>query len=156
MGFEPHSRPGGPAESRVVEDAHTCLSPSTRARSQTSLCGMALQRRDPVNELYDRACDLLYAADQFRSAAARSGATDGVVATLGCLEACFDALKESVASIRARALEHLNSERVERSAAVELMSTELDGLAQELEGVGRAAGVARATVAASILAAAAD
>jgi hypothetical protein len=117
---------------------------------------MALQRRDPVNELYDRACELLYAADQFKSAAARPGATDGVVATLGCLEASFDALKESVASIRARALERLNSERVERSVAVELVSADLDGLAQELEGAGRAAGVARATVAASILEAAAD
>jgi hypothetical protein len=117
---------------------------------------MALQRRDPVNELYDRACELLYAADQFKSAAARPGATDGVVATLGCLEASFDALKESVASIRARALEHLNSERVERSVAVELVSADLDGLAQELEDAGRAAGVARTNVAASMLDVAAD
>ena len=117
---------------------------------------MALQRRDPVNELYDRACELLYAADEFRSAAALPDATDGVVATLGCMEACFDALKESVASIRARALERLDSDRLERSVTVEQVSTDLDGLAQELEDAGRAAGVARTSVAASMLDVAAD
>lgn len=49
--------------------------------------------RDPVNDLYDAACDVLVAAHRLRDAAARHGAArEGLPASLGCLTATLDAL----------------------------------------------------------------
>ena len=44
--------------------------------------------RDGANELYDRACDLVLAARELRTAAA-SGRSEAVAATLGCVGAAL-------------------------------------------------------------------
>ena len=52
-------------------------------------------RRDPANELYDRACDLLEAARELHLAAARAGNVEAIAATLGCAEAALGELAET-------------------------------------------------------------
>ena len=56
--------------------------------------------RDRANELYDRACDLLLAADGIRAAAAEPGSAPATAATLGCIEASLEALAHAVAAMR--------------------------------------------------------
>jgi len=51
-------------------------------------------RRDPTNELYDRACDLLDAARELHLSAAREGTDEAIAATLGCVEAALGELAE--------------------------------------------------------------
>lgn len=55
--------------------------------------------RDPANELYDRACDLLDAAQGLRAAADREEASEAIPATLGCLEASLAGLVGAVAGM---------------------------------------------------------
>jgi len=56
--------------------------------------------RDAVNELYDRACDLLLAAEGIRTAAAEPGSAAAIAATLGCIEASLAALEHATAGMR--------------------------------------------------------
>jgi hypothetical protein len=67
----------------------------------------ARQRDDPAQELYDRACDLLIAAQELHAAASEPGIAMATPATLGCLEAALAELASAVASMRAEALRHL-------------------------------------------------
>ena len=59
--------------------------------------------RDSTNELYDRACDLLSAAEGIRRAAAEPGSAPGIAATLGCVEASLEALAHATAAMRREA-----------------------------------------------------
>jgi hypothetical protein len=52
-------------------------------------------RRDPTNELYDRACDLVAAAHELRLAAGRDGSNGAIAATLGCAQAALAELAET-------------------------------------------------------------
>jgi hypothetical protein len=52
------------------------------------------------NELYDRACDLLLAAEGIRRAAAEPSAAAATAATLGCVEASLEALTHGTAAMR--------------------------------------------------------
>jgi hypothetical protein len=61
----------------------------------------AAAARDPANELYDRACDLLAAANELRPAAGRPGAAPAIAATLGCIEAALEAVADASAAMRA-------------------------------------------------------
>jgi hypothetical protein len=56
--------------------------------------------RDPANELYDRACDLLAAATELRRAAARDNNEAAVAATLNCLEAALEETAVAVDLLR--------------------------------------------------------
>jgi len=53
----------------------------------------------PPNELHDRACDLLDAAQRLRRAAATPGSWPAITATLGCVKAALDELSGAVADM---------------------------------------------------------
>src|SRR4051794_5019536 len=59
--------------------------------------------RDSTNELYDRACDLLLAAEGIRSAAVEPGSAPAIAATLGCVEVSLEALAHATAGMRREA-----------------------------------------------------
>jgi hypothetical protein len=52
----------------------------------SSTTARAVQRRDAVNELYDRGCDLIAAAAAIRREAGASETAPVVPALLGCIE----------------------------------------------------------------------
>jgi hypothetical protein len=79
--------------------------PRSEARSVTDQ--RAPQRNDPAQELYDRACDLLFTAQELRAAAREPGIASAAPATLGCLEAGLGELASAVALMRAEAMRHL-------------------------------------------------
>jgi hypothetical protein len=58
-------------------------------------------QRDPVNELYDRGCDLVEAAAAIRVAATSAEAVRAVPAVLGCMEAALDALAQASIELQA-------------------------------------------------------
>jgi hypothetical protein len=64
-------------------------------------------RRDPSNDLYDRACDLVVAAEEIRAAAAQPGSAAAIAATVGCLEASLEALADAAAGMRREAARQL-------------------------------------------------
>lgn len=153
MGLGHHCALDGHAAPTAADAANTQLSASTHAAPRTRLCGVAFHparahsRRDPVNELYDRACELVDAAQQLSAAAQRPGTAPALPATLGCIETCLGALHESVNGIRSRAVAHPSSDGRARSSRVHSVSAALDALGQELDEAGGAAGAARTTVA---------
>jgi hypothetical protein len=55
---------------------------------------------DPANALYDGACDLLQAAQQFREAFDRPGSEAVLAPTLGCLEATLHELARALGLMR--------------------------------------------------------
>ena len=65
--------------------------------------------RDRANELYDRACDLLLAAEGIRAAAAEPGSAAAIAATLGCIESSLEALEHAVAAMRREADQQLSA-----------------------------------------------
>jgi hypothetical protein len=67
------------------------------------------RRRAPITDLYDSACDLLYAAQQVRATASQRGATPALAATLGCVDAALDALAEAIATMRRTAAAELSA-----------------------------------------------
>ena len=60
----------------------------------------SLRPRDPANELYDRACDVLAASLALRDASTSTGAVPSAAATLGCLEAAFEEIAGAVGELR--------------------------------------------------------
>jgi hypothetical protein len=66
-------------------------------------------RRDGANELYDRACDLLLAAEGVRAAAAAPGSAAAIAASLGCIESSLEALAHAVAAMRREADQQLSA-----------------------------------------------
>jgi hypothetical protein len=103
-------------------------------------------RRDPVNELYDCACDLLHATHEFRSAAGRAGSAPALAATLGCIEGSLDALCQSMDNLRALAVEQLSGTGLAPAVTMALVSANLDAVRQRLDDATRATGIARATI----------
>ena len=77
--------------------------------------------RDPANELYDRACDLLAAAEALPPAAARPGSAPAIAATLGCVEAALEALAAASSAMRSevsRQLARDDAATAERASGV--------------------------------------
>ena len=60
--------------------------------------------RDPANELYDRACDVLDATRGLRSAAASARSWPAITASLGCLEAALEEVSAAVDGLRVATL----------------------------------------------------
>jgi HAMP domain-containing protein len=60
-------------------------------------------RREPAHELYDQACELLFAAQALRDAAGTRGSAPAIAATIGCLDASLEALAEAVRAMRGEA-----------------------------------------------------
>ena len=65
---------------------------------------MALDPRDPANELYDQACSLLEAAQGLRAAAGSRRTGPALAATLGCIEASLQQLREAMPGLLDAAL----------------------------------------------------
>jgi hypothetical protein len=71
---------------------------------ETPLAGpgqSAAEPRDPSAELFERACDLLAAAEAMRPAAGQPGSAPAIAATLGCVETALEALVDAAAAMRA-------------------------------------------------------
>jgi hypothetical protein len=93
----------------------------------------AMRRRSAsVTNLYDGACDLLYAAQQMRTAASERGATRGLAATVGCLDAALDALADAVSSMRREALAELRIASAESPTAAAAVDREFSELVDAL------------------------
>ena len=103
-------------------------------------------RRDPVNELYDCAGQLLQAARELDVAAGRPGTAPALAAMLGCLEASIDALARSIDSTRALVREPLAPNHLGRSKVAQRAVAKLEVLQQELGQASRAARAARRAV----------
>jgi hypothetical protein len=65
---------------------------------------MALDPRDPANELYDQACSLLAAAQGLRVAARSRRTAPALAASLGCIEASLQQLREAMPELLDTAL----------------------------------------------------
>jgi hypothetical protein len=68
-----------------------------------------------VTQLYDSACELLFAAQQLRAAAGERDALPATAATIGCIDATLDALAQAVDEMRDAAVTELDSDK--RAAA---------------------------------------
>jgi hypothetical protein len=97
--------------------------------------------RDPANDLYDHACDLLIAAQGVRSAACARGATPSYAATVGCIDASLEALTDAVAAMRREA-----AHEAERIRSAGESATEADDAGREFSALAEA--LSRAHVAA--------
>jgi hypothetical protein len=103
-------------------------------------------RRDPVNELYDCAGQLLQAARELNVAADRPGSAPALAATLGCMEAALEALARSIDNARGRIQEQLERHGLQRSPVTRNAVANLEVLRQELAQASRAADAARGAV----------
>jgi hypothetical protein len=93
----------------------------------------AMRRRSAsATNLYDGACDLLYAAQQMRAAASERGATPALAATVGCIDAALDALVDAVSSMRREALAELRIASVESPAETAAVDREFAALVDVL------------------------
>jgi hypothetical protein len=72
----------------------------------------AMRRQsEAVTNLYDGACDLLYAAQQIREAASDRDATPAFAATIGCVDASLGALAQAVSAMSRAAVAELTFAR---------------------------------------------
>jgi hypothetical protein len=98
--------------------------------------------RDPANDLYDRACELLLAAQELRSAAGVGGTTPAFAATVGCIDASLEALEESVSAMRREAArESMRGQASDGSmhSAADDAAREFSALVEALSGAHEAA-----------------
>jgi hypothetical protein len=65
---------------------------------------LAAAERDPANELYDQACSLLEAAQGLRAAAGSWRSAPALAASLGCIEASLQELRDAVPELLDTAL----------------------------------------------------
>jgi hypothetical protein len=110
------------------------------------LSAAAADRRDPVNELYDCAGQLLQAARELNVAAARPGSAPAMAATLGCLEASLEALAQSMENARAPIHGRLKRDHREHSPVGRAALADLEVLRRALAQACRAARSARRAV----------
>ncbi len=98
--------------------------------------------RDPANDLYDHACELLIAAQGLRSAAGARGATPSYAATVGCIDASLEALTDAVAAMRREAAREARRTRPagEPVAEADDAGREFSALADALSRAHHAAG----------------
>jgi len=67
------------------------------------------RRRDPANELYDRACDVVAAAAALRDASSADYNDAAIAATLGCLEAALEDAAAAVEQLREATVRRISS-----------------------------------------------
>jgi hypothetical protein len=97
--------------------------------------------RDPVNELYDEACNLLEAAQRLRRAAARPGAWEAVAPAAACAQ-------EAAHELRA-AFEALHRDLQRAAAGAQALDPAFDALDRELLAVEEGLDEVRSAYAAS-------
>ena len=66
-------------------------------------------QRDPANELYDRACDIVAAAAELRDAAGNDNNDAAVAATLNCLEAALGDIASALDALSASSARRIAS-----------------------------------------------
>ena len=103
----------------------------------------AVFERAAENELYDRACDVLLAAQDLRRAASHDGTSVAIAASLGCVEETLSELGEAMGELGAAAVRDLDSDAGEGSAQAARLFGELRGA---LISSGSACGTAREAV----------
>ena len=99
---------------RALEKGQAATAQSTplaRASGAVSLETMAFDPRDPANELYDQACSLLAAAQGLRAAARSRHAAPALAASLGCIEASLQQLREAMPELLDTALSTARRDR---------------------------------------------
>ena len=89
----------------------------------------AAPTRDPANELYDRACDVLLAAQGLGAAAAQAGSASAIAAALGCIDASLTALADGAAAMRTEATRQLS--RAHAAAPQSVDGIAVDGAQRE-------------------------
>jgi hypothetical protein len=109
------------------------------------------RRPDPTRELYDRACELLLAAQEMRAAAREPGSAPAIAATAGCLDASLAALSEAVAAMRLEATRQVARSGCAESGAgptgaIRKLQREFSGLVDALAAAHRAADQTRERV----------
>ena len=105
--------------------------PQSDPQGMATHTAMRRQSASATN-LYDGACDLLYAAQQMRAAASERGATPAFAAAVGCLDAALDALADAVESMRREALAELGIASAESPTAVAAIDREFAALVDVL------------------------
>ena len=88
--------------------------------------------RDPANDLYDRACELLLAANGLRSAAGERGSATAFAATVGCIDASLEALADAVAAMRRETAREV---RLARAVDEPLPDNEAEDAAREFSSL---------------------
>ena len=90
----------------------------------------AVMRRQgrSVTQLYDSACELLFAAQQLRAAAGMRDSVPATAATIGCIDATLDTLAEAVKAMRQAAVAELETD----DAAVAAIGSEFSSLVEAL------------------------
>lgn len=100
--------------------------------------------RDPANELYDRACELLLAAQGIRSAAGVRGSTPAFAAAVGCIDASLAALADGASAMRREATHVVTrareSDQYTQQISAADAAREFSSLAEALTGAHQAAG----------------
>src|SRR3954469_9019348 len=107
-----------PDASRRPTGEALCMATDTAMRRQTR----------PVTNLYDGACDLLFAAQQIRVAASDPDATPALAATIGCIDASLDALVDAISALRRAAVAELTFPREDDSRGAPVVERELAAL----------------------------
>jgi hypothetical protein len=108
------------------------------------------RRRDPSNELYDRACDVLAAAGDLRAAAARDNNAAAVAATLRCLEAALDRAARATDLLRGGSVRRISEAwpllGADASIAAGEVSDDFVAAGEAIRAASRACGELRDTV----------
>jgi hypothetical protein len=68
-----------------------------------------VQQRDPANELYDRACDVVAAVAALRDASSSDNYDAAIAATLGCVETALEDAAAAVEQLRDASVRRLSS-----------------------------------------------
>lgn len=67
------------------------------------------RRGRSVTQLYDSACELLFAAQQLRAAAGDRDSAPALAATIGCIDATLDSLSQAMGAMRRTAVAELTA-----------------------------------------------
>jgi hypothetical protein len=120
------------------------------ARMRTAIGGAP--RRETDNELYDRACDLVEAADAIRRLAGEPNAVQAVPAVLGCMHDAIGNLNLACVGLEQTVAEAARARGPEdddrwRRRVIDRMHRGFENLSAALEDTQQATGACRALVA---------
>ena len=117
-------------------------------RSTPTRRAIAGHRRDPANELYDRACDVVAAAAELRDAASRDNNDAAVAASLGCLEAALSDIAGAIEELRDSSLLRIARARLTLGDRIDAGDTggEFDAAVTAVRAAGAACNEVRGAV----------
>jgi hypothetical protein len=113
--------------------------PDAGSRSAQHASGMAnqalmRQRRNSVTRLYDSACELVFAAQELRSAACERDSAPAMPATIGCIDATLEAVGQAIAAMSRTAVAEVTAARGEggQAGVADLVESEFAALADAI------------------------